>query len=142
MLNLLLAFHDPHDRRLRLVLPVRRHPLVRLLVLLLRLLELDLVDLDAILRVTEAQVHHELVARVDIFAARGFGEEAVLGAGEGLKGTLELVVRELGRVRKLFVGDRLAVGFFVKVEHYNGLEGRKDNLLGAFGEDGSHLAVR
>lgn len=78
------ALHDPHDRRLRLVVAVRRDPLVRFLVLGFRLLELDLVDLDAVLRVGEVAVEGEGVGRVDVLAFGRFGQDAVSGAGEGL----------------------------------------------------------
>ena len=142
MLDLLLALHDAHDGRLRLVLSIRCDSLMRLLVLLLCLLELDLIDLDAVLRVREAQVDDELVRGIDVLASRGLGQHAVLGAGERLQRALELVVGELRSGGQLGVRHRLAVGFGVEVQHHDSLEGGEDNLLISFGEDGLHLAVR
>lgn len=73
MRDRLLLLHDPHHGRLGLVRAVRRHALVRFLVLLLRLLGLDLVDLDAVFGVGEGGVEGEGVGAVDVFALGGFG---------------------------------------------------------------------
>lgn len=54
--NLLATLHDPHDGRLRLKVSVGRHSLVRLLVLLLRLLQLNLIDLDPELLVRKGRI--------------------------------------------------------------------------------------
>ena len=56
MTDLLPALHDPHDRRLRLIVSISSYTLMCLLVLLFRLFELDLVDLDAHLGVAEGGV--------------------------------------------------------------------------------------
>ena len=85
----LAALHDAHNGRLSLVLPVRRHPLVRLLVLFLGLLELDRVDLDSVFRVLEPQVHAECVRVIDVPAAWVLGQWAEFGAREGLEGALD-----------------------------------------------------
>lgn len=61
---------------------------MRLLILLLGLLELYLVDLDAVLRVFEGRVNCESVRRVDIFALWVFSERTEFGAGEGLQRSL------------------------------------------------------
>lgn len=63
----LAALHDPHNRGLRLVVSVCRHPLVRRLVLLLSLLQLDLIDLNPHLRVGKVGVICKLVRWIDIF---------------------------------------------------------------------------
>jgi len=57
---------------------------MRLLVLGFGLFELDLVDLDAVFGVGEAEVEGEGVGGVDIFAFRRFGQDTVLGTGKGL----------------------------------------------------------
>ena len=56
MLDRLPALHNPHNGRLGLVMSVSSNPLVRFLILLFGLFELDLVDLDSVLGVREAVV--------------------------------------------------------------------------------------
>lgn len=73
MTNLLPPLHDPHDRGLRLEIPVRGHALVRLLVLGFGLLGLDLVDFDAVFGVREGFVDAEGVGWEDIFRLGRFG---------------------------------------------------------------------
>ena len=86
----LAALHDAHDRRLRFVLPVAADVLVRGRVLFFRLPELDLVDLDAVLGVGEADVDREAVRRGH-FAPLGFLlEDLVSGAGQRLEGATHL----------------------------------------------------
>lgn len=77
---------------MRLVVPVRGDPLMGLLVLGFRLFELDLVDLDAVFGVGEAEVDGEGVCVVDVFAFGRFGEDTVFCAGEGLEGAFEFFV--------------------------------------------------
>jgi len=69
----LAALHDAHNGRLRLEVAVRRHALVRLLVLLLGLLELHLVDLDPVFLVSEAVVDAERVRVGNLSALGVFG---------------------------------------------------------------------
>ena len=66
----LTTLHDPYDRRLCLIVAVGSYALVRLLILLLRLLKLDLIDLDAQLRVLKIHVEREVISRVDFSAFR------------------------------------------------------------------------
>lgn len=82
VLDCLAALHDPHDGRLCLEVPVRGHPLVRCLVLLFGLLELDLVDLDAHLRIGEPGIVGECVCRVDILAFGILRQYFILSAGK------------------------------------------------------------
>ena len=53
------ALHNADNRSLGFVVPVRCDTLVSLLVLLLGLFGLDLINLDAIFRVREVEVHSE-----------------------------------------------------------------------------------
>lgn len=80
--------HDAHHSRLTLEIAVRRHPLVRLLVFLFRLLQLDLVDLDAVFIVGEAEVHRESVGRGYVAGFGMFGQGPEFGAGQGLEGAV------------------------------------------------------
>lgn len=89
MADRLPALHDAHDGRLGLEVAVFLHAHVRLLVLFLRLLELHLVDLDAVLGVREVWVEGEGVGGRDVFALRVLGEGAEFGAGEGLEGAFD-----------------------------------------------------
>ena len=81
MLNRLATLHDPHNRRLRLVVSVRCHSFVRRLVFLLGFFELDLIDFDAHLGVLEGAVVREFIRVVDVFAFGFLGEYSILGAG-------------------------------------------------------------
>lgn len=65
---------------------------MRFLILFFRFLGLDLIDFDAVFGVDEKGVEGKGVGAVDVFAAGGFGEDAVAGAGEGLEGSLEFRV--------------------------------------------------
>lgn len=71
---------------------VGRHPLVRLLVFLLRLLQLNLIDLDPELRVRKARIEREFIRRVDVSSLGLLGEDPILGACKRLEGALELLV--------------------------------------------------
>ena len=86
------ALHDSNDSRLRLIIAIRSHTLVCLLILLFSLFGLDLVDLDAIPRVGEIEIHCKYVCVIDIFTFWLFVEDAVLGTGKGLERPLELRV--------------------------------------------------
>ena len=87
MRNRLAALHDAHNRRLALEITVLSDADMCFLVLLFSLLELDLVDFDAILGVREVGVDAEGVCGVDFAAAGSFEEGLEFGACEGLKGT-------------------------------------------------------
>ena len=89
----LAALHNPHNRCLRLVFPIRLHPLVSRLVLLFRLLELDLVDLDTHLGVREFDVERKCVTVADFLALWILGYDTVLCAGEGLQSAFQFSVR-------------------------------------------------
>jgi hypothetical protein len=69
----LSTLHDPNDCRLGLEFPVRRNSLMRRLVFLLRLLELDLVDLNPYLLVVEAGVKLKRVVVVDLLTLWSLG---------------------------------------------------------------------
>lgn len=73
MLHGLAALHDPHNGSLRFEVSVGSSTLVRRLLLLLGLLELDLIDLDALLDVGEPSVEGKGVCSVDILALGVFG---------------------------------------------------------------------
>lgn len=68
MFDRLAALHYPHDRGLRLVVPVSCYPFVSYFVLLLGLLQLNLVYLDTELRVFKCGVVREFVRVLDFFA--------------------------------------------------------------------------
>lgn len=74
---------------------------MRLLVLLLRLLQLDLIDFDAELLVGEGGVDAECVGDGDVAGFGRFGEDAVSAAGHGLEGAIEFAVGCWGEARKL-----------------------------------------
>jgi hypothetical protein len=80
MRNRLATLHDTHNRRLRLVVSVRRDSFVGRLVFFLGFFELDLVDFDAHLGVLEGAVVGEFVGVVDILAFGFLGEDSILGA--------------------------------------------------------------
>lgn len=87
--NPLRTLHDPHDRGLSFEVTVGEYTLVRFFVLFFGLLQLDLVDLDAVLFVREGGVEREGVCGVDVTAWGLFAEGTELGAGQGLKCTVE-----------------------------------------------------
>ena len=60
-----------------------------LLVFSLRFFGLDLVDLDAIFGMGEAEIDRECVTIVDVFTFRILTEYAVAGAGQGLQSSLK-----------------------------------------------------
>lgn len=93
VLNGLAALHDAHNGRLRLKVPVCGYSLVRRLVLLLGLFQLDLVDLDAELGVGEPAVVREFIRRVDILALWVLGQDPILGTCERLEGSFQLRIR-------------------------------------------------
>ena len=68
MFDRLSALHDSHNSGLCLIMPIGGYTLVGLLILLFSLLELDLVDLDAILGIGEAQVDSEGVSLIYVLA--------------------------------------------------------------------------
>ncbi len=84
MCDRLSALHDPHDSSLRFEVTVSSDSLVGLLVLGFGLFGLNLVDLDAVLGMREAEVHVEGIANIDVFAFGGLAEDAVAGAGQRL----------------------------------------------------------
>ena len=94
------ALHDPDNSRLRLIVAIRSDTLVGLLILLFSLFGLNLVDLDAVPRMGEAEVHREGIRVVDVFTFWLFIEDAVLSAGKGLERPLEF-----GVVYRLLAGQ-------------------------------------
>lgn len=80
MRNRLATLHDTHNRRLRLVVAIRRDSFVGRLVLFFGFFELDLVDFDAHFGVLEGAVVGEFVGVVDVFAFGFLGEDSILGA--------------------------------------------------------------
>lgn len=61
------ALHDPDNSRLCLIIAIRSYTLVGLLVFLFSLFGLNLVDLDAVPRVGEIEIHGEGICVVDVF---------------------------------------------------------------------------
>ena len=92
MRNCLPRLHDPDNCRLSLKLPILGRSLVRGTVFFFRFFGLNLVNLDAVLRVGEFEVESEGVVVGDVFGAGGFAEDLIFGAGEGLEGALELEI--------------------------------------------------
>lgn len=88
----LLTLHDPHDSGLGLKVAIGLDTLVGLLVLFFRLLELDLVDFDAVFLVREAWIERECVGFVYVTTLGVLLEWSQFGTGEGLKGSYELGV--------------------------------------------------
>ena len=86
------ALHDPDNSRLRLIIAIRSDTFVGLLILLFSLFGLNLVDLDAVPRMGEAEVHCEGICVIDVFTFWLFTEDAVLSAGKGLERPLEFGV--------------------------------------------------
>ena len=84
MCDALPTLHDPDNSRLRLVVTVCSDTLVGLLILLFRFLRLDLVDLDPVPWVHEAEIHRESIAVIDIFPSWLFAKDAVLGTSKRL----------------------------------------------------------
>jgi len=68
MPQLFFALHDTNDTSLDFKLSIHKHPIMRVLVLLRRFLELDLIDLDTIQLVCEAKVDGEIVGSGNIAA--------------------------------------------------------------------------
>lgn len=134
-------FHDPHDSRLRLVLAILVDALVRLLVLLLGLFQLDLVDLDAEFRIPEVRVDGERIGSVDVPAIGVLGQDAELGACERLQRALELGVDEAGGGRDVRVGEVPVGGDVVEEHEDDGLEAGHDEFACAFVELRSHDAM-
>lgn len=92
MRNALPALHDPYNGRLGLIVAIRSDTFVGLLILLLGLFGLDLIDLDAVPRVGEVDIHGKSIGVVDLFTSWVFVEDAVLSAGKGLERPLEFRV--------------------------------------------------
>ena len=86
------TFHDPHNCRLRFKGAVSGNSLMGLLILLLRLLGLDLVDLDAVLGMLEHVVHAKGVTRAHLLPFGTLGQDAVSGTRKRLQRPLELHV--------------------------------------------------
>jgi hypothetical protein len=84
----LAALHDAHDRGLCLEVAIGGDSFVRGLRFLFCFFQLDLVDLNALLLVLEVGVVREFVGCIHVPAARGFDENPVFPAGEGLEGSL------------------------------------------------------
>lgn len=82
------SLQNSDNRRLGLKLPVCSDALMGFLVLGLGLAGLNLVDLDAVLGVRKGGIDGEGVGRINVLAFGRFGEDAVVGAGEGLQGAL------------------------------------------------------
>ena len=78
----LTALHDADKCSLGFVLPVLSNAFMGLLVLLLSLLELDLVDLDAVLWILEGKVDAKCIGWIDIAAFGCFNENTDFAAGE------------------------------------------------------------
>lgn len=89
----LAALHDSHNGRLCLEVPVCRDSLVRRLVLLLSLLQLNLVDFYAHLRVRESWVIGEGIGRVDILPLGVLRQDPVLSTRKRLQGSLQFRIR-------------------------------------------------
>src|ERR1700722_765019 len=83
MRDRLSTLHNPHNRRLSLVLSVLMHPLMRLLIFFLRFLQLDLIDLDPILGICESEVYGKGVVVIDLPSFGMFCKHTELGTGEG-----------------------------------------------------------
>lgn len=90
--NRLPALHDPHHCRLALKVAVRGNALVRLLVLLLCLLELHLVDLDAVFLVHKHRVDGKRVRRVDFARLWRLGQGSQFRACQGLESAFDFYV--------------------------------------------------
>ena len=142
MRDRLARLHNAHDGRLRLILPVRRDALVRLLILLGRLLQLDGVDLDAVPLVVEVEVHGECIRVVDVAAFRVFGQGAEFRACERLQGAFDFGFGEAGFGEDAAVGDVFVFADAVEKEEDDGLEGRYNDFFVASGELGAQLTVR
>lgn len=87
MFDGLAALHDPHNRRLCLEVPVRSHTFVNNLIFFLRLLQLDLVDLDPYLLISEICVVFEHIILVDFRTSRSLRQYSVLRTCERLEGS-------------------------------------------------------
>ena len=79
---------DPHNRRLRLVVPIGSNALMRFFVLGCGFFELHGVNLDAVFRVAESGVQSECVSGIYVSAFGMFGQRPEFGAGEGLESTV------------------------------------------------------
>lgn len=90
MSDSLSALHDAHNSCLSLEATLHSDTLVRFLVLGLSFLELNLIDLDAILGMVKVGIEGKCVGCVDIPTLGMLGERSKFGAGERLKGSIEI----------------------------------------------------
>lgn len=90
MRNSLVALHDTDNGGLGLEASVLCNLLVGLLILFFGFLELNLVDFDAHLLVTEARVVGEHVGVFNLFTLGLLDKYLILGACERLKGSAQL----------------------------------------------------
>ena len=81
MRNLLSALHNPDNGSLRFIVAVCGYTLVSLLIFGFGLLSLYLIDLDAVFRVGEVDVHGESIINVDIFTFGVFAEHSIARTG-------------------------------------------------------------
>ena len=88
----LATLHDADKCCLRLILSVLCHSFMCLLVLLLSLFKLNLVDLDAELRIVEGEVDAEGVGHIDVAAFGEFIEDTRSTTGKRLERSFELGV--------------------------------------------------
>lgn len=88
VLNRLSTLHDAHDRCLGFIVSICSHSLMSGLVLFLGLFQLNLIDLDAHLCITESGVVREDVSRLNFLALGRLRQNAVFGAREGLQSPL------------------------------------------------------
>lgn len=129
MRDRLSTLHNPHNRRLSLVLSVLMHPLMRLLIFFLRFLQLDLIDLDPVLGICESEVRGKGVVVIDLPSFGMFCKHTELGTGERLQGSLELGVDEAGGILNVFVGEISAFCDVVEEDENDGLEGGNEKLF-------------
>jgi hypothetical protein len=84
MTDRLLALHNAHNRSLSLKISIGLHAFVRFFVFFPRLLELYLIDLNAVFLVCERCVEGKCVGWGDVTALRVLSEGPKFGASEGL----------------------------------------------------------
>jgi hypothetical protein len=92
MRDLLPALHHPHNRRLRLELPVSGDTHVRLFVFFFRLFELDGIDFDAVLGMRKGSVEAESVSWGDFTTFGCFCKRSEFGTGKRLQSALDFGV--------------------------------------------------
>ncbi len=92
MRDRLPTLHDPHNGGLRLEVTISSDSFVGLLIFGFGFFGLDLIYLDTVFGMGEAEVHVEGIADVDVFALWCFAKDTVASAGERLQGSLEFSV--------------------------------------------------